>query len=185
MKAPIRTTLPNWDVMSAYPNGPVKVVDFKYKSDLHLFRRIEAVKGRRGGDANYIVSQGYKAIAIVRGINSETEEEFPIWVPRCLLTDLASVPWFARWCIGRVGPHLEACIIHDWLYVAWQVEGREPMDVMRTFADDIFREAMKKAGVNSIKIHVIYIAVRSFGRNWFMKPSYRLFDEPSLENVEP
>ena len=118
VKAPVRTTLQNGNVISAYPDGPVKVVDFKYVSDLHLFRRIEAVQSRRGKDASYIVSQDYKAYATMKAVDSDKGEEFPIWVPRCLLTDLASIPWFRRLFVDRVGPHLEACIIHDWLYVA-------------------------------------------------------------------
>ena len=101
----------------------------------------------------------------MKAVDSDKGEEFPIWVPRCLLTDLASIPWFRRLFVDRVGPHLEACIIHDWLYVAWQVEEREPMETMRTFVDDVLRVAMKKAGVNRFKLWVIYKVVRSLGKN--------------------
>ena len=32
---------------------------------------------------------------------------------RCFATDLASVPWFWRWVVGRVGVHLRAAVVHD------------------------------------------------------------------------
>ena len=40
---------------------------------------------------------------------------------------------------SRVGPHLEASIVHDWLYVAWQLEeGTEATEEWRLFADESF-----------------------------------------------
>ena len=123
------------------------------------------MQSRRGKDASYIVSQDYKAYATMKAVDSDKGEEFPIWVTRCLLTDLASIPWFRRPFVDRVGPHLEAGIIHDWLYVAWQVEEREPMETMRTFVDDVLHVAMKKTGVNSFKLWVIYKDVRSLGKD--------------------
>ncbi len=42
-----------------------------------------------------------------------------------MLTDLASVPRVARGIVGKVGPHLEASIVHDFLFIAWQLlDGR-------------------------------------------------------------
>ena len=40
--------------------------------------------------------------------------------PAGMLTDLATSRWFTKPVLGRVGPHLEAAIIHDYLSIAWQ-----------------------------------------------------------------
>lgn len=42
-----------------------------------------------------------------------------IEAPRGLHTDLASVPKALWWVVGPIGRHLEASIIHDYLYMAW------------------------------------------------------------------
>ena len=84
-----------------------------------------------------------------------------------MFTDLSSVPRIARGIVGRVGPHLEASIVHDWLYVAWQVEEIKPTDEMRQFADDVFRAGMQKAKVGALKRWAIYQAVRLGGRGTF------------------
>ena len=103
------------------------------------------------GDADYFVARRYCSEVKLRLSNGE-ECTFPIEVPRGLLTDLSLVPWWGRWLMGKVGAHLEASIAHDWLYVAWrdevtwQGENGSPR-WMRRFADDVFRAAMKEAGI--------------------------------------
>lgn len=151
-------------VASAYPAGSVKVLDFKYKDDLYLTRDIAAVQ-RRGSkrDANYIVAQRYCAEAKVKPSGGQAFW-FPIEVPCGLKTDLSSVPSWARWYMSRVGPHLEASIVHDWLYVAWHVEGKSAAPWMRSFADDVFRAAMKKAGVRWHRRTIAHGVVR--GVEW-------------------
>lgn len=105
---------------SAYPGRPVKVTEFCYQGDLRLTRKIKAVRERNGRDALYVVALPYKASVSFK--DGKRVSSFPIEVPRRFLTDLSTVPCILRPLIGRVGPHLEASIIHDWLYVAWQVE---------------------------------------------------------------
>ncbi len=158
-------------MQSAYPNGPVKVVGFCYKSSLHLKRRLKTVT--RGGrkSSNFIVTQDYKACARIRylsGPDAGHTVNFPITVPRYFITDLSSVPWWARSLISQVCRHLEASIVHDWLYCVWQDEKRKPDDDMRNFADDVFLQAMKRARVREWRVFLIYWASRGCGWSWFV-----------------
>src|SRR3546814_8946158 len=84
--------------------------------DLLLRRSIEAVKARSGGDADYVVGAAYRVRYTLFGDTRWRE----VVVPAGLTTDLASVPRLVHALINRVGPHLEASIVHAWLYVAWQ-----------------------------------------------------------------
>lgn len=158
---------------SAYPSGKYSVEGFKYRTPLHLTRDIEAVRRRRGEDANYVLSQNYEAVAFIE--DSGGKKKFEICVPKNLLTDLSSVPWWSRWLVSRVGPHLEASIVHDWLYVAWQHEKKDATKEMRSFADDVFRAAMQEAKVKGWRVWLIYQAVRFGGKAAFYGTDDTLF----------
>ena len=132
---------------------------------------------RKGEDANYVLSRPYEAAAIVRREGSE--ERVDISIPERLLTDLSSVPWWGRWLVGRVGPHLEASIVHDWLYVAWQHEGKGPTEQMRRFADDVFRAAMEEAKVDGWRAWLAYQAVHLGGTKAFYRRDSTLFHDPA------
>ena len=159
----------------AYPDEPVGIVSFGYRSDLHLTRRIEAVQGRRGEDAEHAPAQRYRAWVTVKAEGSGRVFRLPISIPAGFLTDLSSVPRAGRWAVSRVGPHLEASVVHDWLYVAWQFEGREPTARMRRFADDVFLAAMREAEVGRFQCYLIYGAVRLGGWIPFRRKDDRLF----------
>ena len=164
-------------VRSAYPGEEVEVRGFKYRTPLHLTRDIRAVRRRKGEDAKYVLSQPYQAVAIIQ--RGGSEEEFDIHVPVNFLTDLSSVPRWGRWLVSRVGPHLEASIVHDWLYVAWQDQRTEATEEMRGFADDVFRAAMKEAKVDGWRIWLIYQAVHRGGKKAFFRTDDSLFHEPA------
>ena len=150
--------------MTTYPSEPVAVLAFRYRDDLHLTRRIEAVKGRRSEDADYVVVATYRATVAVRSLAGGRTYDIPVRVPERFLTDLSSVPWWGRWYVGRVGPHLEASVVHDWLYAAWRVQGRRHRtERNRKFADDVFRAAMIAARTGRFRRAVVYRAVRWFG----------------------
>lgn len=152
-----------------------QISDFKYETPLHLYRTIEAVQLREGEDADYIVWRDYT----VRFKLDNEDEYRNITVPRGMLTDLASVPSVGRSVVGRVGPHLEASIVHDFLYIAWQdLEGRGPRDEDREFADKLMRVAMEKAGVSGWKRFLVYNAVKWGGRG-----VYRRKDEPRYVKI--
>ena len=89
-------------------------------------------------------------------------------IPQGLLTDLASVPRGFRGIVGRVGPHLEAAIVHDFMY-GDRVRTEYPIFThwTRKQADQLFLAGMKKAGVGWALRHLIYRAVRiGGGRSW-------------------
>ncbi|MCH7539423.1 MAG: DUF1353 domain-containing protein [Proteobacteria bacterium] len=159
-----------------YPDaGWTQISHFEYETPLHLYRTIEAVQRRGGEDADYIVWRDYT----VRFKLDNEDEYRNITVPRGMLTDLASVPRVARSVVGRVGPHLEASIVHDFLYIAWQdLEERGPRDEDREFADKLMRVAMEKAGVSGWKRFLVYNAVRLFGSG-----VYRRKDEPRYVKI--
>lgn len=154
--------------MSAYPSDDVAVRAVGFHDDLHLRRTIESVQQRTHWDAEYVIAEPYRAtVTIERG---GLTIHWPIQVPEGFLTDLASVPRLARSIIARTGPWLEASVLHDWLYVAWQVEGIAPTRAQRHFADRVLWYGMVAARVGWSKRVVIYGAVRLFGRRTFMQP---------------
>ncbi len=148
-------------VASVYPKFPVEVVGFTYCNSLHLTRRIEAVKTRRGADAKYIVSKPF-TVKVDLQLENEVRSH-DIHVPTGYKSDLASVPRGLRWVVGRAGPHLEACVVHDWLYEAWVASNQMPQKEMKQFADDVLEAGMREAKVNKAIIRIISVAVRTFG----------------------
>lgn len=145
-----------------YPQSPCeKISDFEYLGPLILYRAIDAVKMRGGKeDADYVLFRPYPVRFKVDGKIHE------ITVPQGMLTDLASVPRIARSIIDRVGPHLEASIVHDFLYIAWQdIGGYSARTNDQAFADKVMRAALRAANIPERTILEIYGAVRTFG--WF------------------
>jgi hypothetical protein len=138
-----------------------EITEFKYDTPLRLYRAIETVQQRDGDDADYLVAEPYS----VR-IRLDDRPYMRITVPKGLVTDLASVPRFAQSVVGRVGPHLEASIVHDFMYVAWQCKcmaGRGAKDKDRRFADEVFLAGMKEAGMEWVDRQSIYEVVRLAG----------------------
>jgi hypothetical protein len=159
---------PGWETIS----------DFQYLTPLRLYRSADAVPVRDGEDADYVVSDDYR---VRYRLDGELRE---ITVPAGMLTDLASVPRVARWLVDRVGPHLEAAIVHDFLYIAWQdvAGGHDPQEEDRRFADELMRVAMEAAKVGAASRFVIHQAVRGFGRAAFEDLNDRRYwrlDEPA------
>ena len=142
-----------------YPEpGWRSISHFRYLDPLILYRCAEAVRTGSGREANYVVGWDYRVTFKVDGVERD------VVVPRGMLTDLASVPRAFRWYAGRVGPHLEASIVHDYLYMAWQdLEGRGAEEIDRRFADDLFLQAMLEAKMRKSKAWALYSAVRIFG----------------------
>lgn len=144
-----------------YPADWSEITDFAFSTNLHLLRAKQAIVNGSDREAEYVVERDYRCTFKVDGRDHE------IVVPSGMLTDLASVPRLARWAVGRVGPHLEAAIIHDFLFIAWQdvsVDGtpRQPREQDFKFANAMMQAAMTAAGVPRWKRTVIGIAVSSF-----------------------
>lgn len=142
-----------------YPDSSsLRISDFTYATPLHICRCIKAVQRRAGDDADYVVSRPYGVRFKLDGADRL------LTVPQGMVTDLSSAPWIVRWIVGRVGPHLEASIVHDFLYIAWQdVADRGARREDREFADKVMLAAMAEARVNPIIRWLIYLAVRLFG----------------------
>lgn len=166
-------------VASAYPDKPVDVLCLEYCRPLYLTRESNALTGRTGKDAMYVVPFPYWVHLKVRERKRGAQAEWiTIDVPHSFLTDLASVPRGFRWFAGRVGRHLEASVVHDWLYVAWQKNAGgdgKPTDERRRFCDDVLLAGMKAANVCWIQKWGIFWAVRTFGRCIFRNENARLF----------
>ena len=156
-----------------------EIVKFEYLTPLRLYREIESVKNRRGEeDAEYLVENDY----IVNVWLAGAAAPHTIRVPRGMLTDLSSVPWWGRWLVDRVGPHLEASIVHDFLYIAWIDARDHPQTARRQdrdFADAVFMAGMIDAEVGRARRNVIHAAVRLAGWGYFADkgktPRYRRF----------
>ena len=164
--------------LNVYPNGKAEMAEFKDCTDLHLTRTIESVQTRRGDDAKYVVATPYGGTVRLRDIDAgprkdEAGDSEYVWhrirVPRGYKTDLASVPRIGRFLVSRAGPHLEACVVHDWLYQAWIVTKETPTRSMKTFADDVLKAAMREANVGRFKTWLIYNACARFGGKDFKR----------------
>lgn len=135
-----------------------EITKFRYTTTLVLHRKPEALEKRKHGrDALYVVSQPY---TVEFDLDSSNRT---VTVPAGLLTDLVSVPSIARGIVGRVGPHLEAAIVHDFLYGAWEDLDIEADKAHRQFADRLMLAGMEAANIGWFKRNLIYGAIRMLG----------------------
>lgn len=146
-----------------YPPEWQALSDFRYETPLRLARAETALGIGDDREAEYIVADEYVCTVRVDGT------PWPLRVPCGMLTDLASVPRLGRVAVGRTGPHLEASILHDFLFIAWQsLPGRGPRERDFAFANAVMLEAMAAAGIGWIKRQAVFLAVSSpFGRAVF------------------
>ena len=147
----------------------MQIENFQFLTPLWLYRGSDAAEtAPEGQDALYVVGADYSVSFDVPGAMKGGQRI--ITVPKGLLTDLASVPRVARSFAGRVGRHLEASIVHDWLYGA-HVGSRE-------FADQVFLAGMKAAKVPRLQRWLIYRAVRTFGARSYRKGTNQFVEIP-------
>lgn len=103
-------------------------------------------------------------------------ETWALTAPRGMYTDLSSIPAFARWIVSKSGPHLEASIIHDWLYLKWTDHRFDN----KRFSDWVFADAVLAAGLRELKgFHwfrkrVITFAVQTAGWLFFFRKAVPL-----------
>ena len=164
-----------------YPAPGTIVAELRYDSALVLVRLKDAPRLRSGEDADYLTGRPYLV-----SWRTDGGDWVQIVVPAGLITDLTSVPRPLRWVIGRVGPWLEAAIVHDYLYVAWQdVPGKVPGEADRAFADAIMLAAMRAAQVRPWTAAAIHWAVRTFGGRTFAQPKpdrYVDLNDPAIRD---
>jgi hypothetical protein len=149
----------------AYDGAPI--TEFRYETPLSLWRPIGTVQNRRGKeDAEYFVDADYHVTFKVGGAPAS------VTVPRGMLTDLASVPRLLRWAVSQVGPHLEASIVHDFLYLAWQdMPGRGARRADHEFADAVLVAGLKEAEVGWFEEWLMERAVKNFGWPVYAEPN--------------
>ncbi len=148
-------------VQAIYPymDPESEITAFYYTDWLVLGRAPWALK-RDNREAMYVVMKDYKVSLTVDG------KRFDIVVPKGMTTDLASVPKIFRNIVGRVGPHLEACIVHDWLYIAWQLQDREPRKDDWRWANKVLYAGLEAANVKKFHQTAIRVAMETAGISW-------------------
>ena len=144
------------------------VSDFRYETDLVILRMREACPMGEDREADYIVAAPYRVSFLADG------ERHTIEVPKGMLTDLTSVPRPFRWLVERVGPHLEAAIVHDFLFIAWQDLGRGAQREDWLFANRVMVAGMRAARIRPWICWVIAWAL-STRFSWTL---YRARDAP-------
>lgn len=82
-------------------------------------------------------------------------------IPTGFTTDLASVPRWLWVIFPPSGQYQRAAILHDWFYQC-------RTDLSRFAADAMFREIMAHLGVPTWKRLAMYLAVRSFGWQYWV-----------------
>lgn len=166
--------------MNPYPRDGATLSEFRYDSALSLIRPKGSVEIRNGEDADYILQHDFLISLKIDG------QRRAIAVPRGLITDLTSVPRPLRIFVGRVGPWLEAAILHDYLYIAWQdIPGRGARRADRAFADRTMLLAMAAARVGWLRRMSIYLFLRAFGTGVFRRPNEDRYVDLSAPQLKP
>ena len=150
-----------------YPNNWKKITDVNYCDPLILVR-CNAGKRNRSAE-EFIVGRAYKVKVKVKWKDKKESDPHFITVPCGMVTDLISIPNFLRKLFGvsKLGKHLEACVLHDFLYGAQKTHGKKNPNQDRKFADDLMNLMMMKAGVNRVKRVIIHKGIRWFASSYF------------------
>lgn len=156
-----------------------KITEFEYLDELKFVRHAKAHHDVTPASL-WQLSADFRAKMKVHLPNGKTDE-VKIKAPRGMYTDLASVPDILQSFVGRVGPHLEASILHDYLYMAWTDFRGKARRIDWNFADAVLLAGMKVSKVRRRKAALIYAAVHSaIGWRVFKKKSYKLKDRMEL-----
>ncbi len=145
------------DIGNPYTARDENIDLFEYENDLVILRMRDACPMGRDREADYIVAAPY---TISFG---PQEDRRTITVPKGMLTDLTSVPRPFRWLVERVGPHLEAAIVHDFLFIAWQdIEPKRPPSRDDwLFANRVMIAGMRRAEISPWICWIIARAIAS------------------------
>ena len=158
-------------------NGTFEIQQASFVDHLCLGRHKDA-KLRDNSEALYIVTKNYRVTydyTVDRNDGKgEVREKGKVTVPALMCTDLATIPFaVVRWAldVGRVGPHLEATIVHDFLYIAWQLfhgaNDQHAKSEYKAFADDLCYYLLKASGIGWIKRQALYIGMDNFIARWW------------------
>ena len=125
----------------------MRVTDFRYTEDLHLVRH------RQGEGHLFYLAKPYRVAFKLDG-------EWTSWtVHEGTATDFASIPKAVpRWIVDKLGPHVEAAVVHDDLCYC------HPWDYK--VAAEVFLAAMAAANVPEVTRNLMYRAVLIGGPRW-------------------
>lgn len=158
--------------VSPFPIREVrKITDFNYLDELKFVRHAK-VHVNKTPRSLWQLSADFRARMTIhpKGANPYA---LTIKAPKGLYTDLASVPSALWGIVGPIGPHLEASILHDYLYMAWTDFRRRASRQDWDFADDVFLAGLKKS--KAPKRTLIYSVVHSpIGWRVFRTKTYTL-----------
>ncbi|MGF1502856.1 MAG: DUF1353 domain-containing protein [Paracoccaceae bacterium] len=85
------------------------------------------------------------------------------------------MPEGLRWIVERVGPHLEAAIVHDFLFIAWQLLSRGARRKDLEFANAVMYAALEKADVPWFEDFAIRRALNNFSYDVYAERDANLF----------
>ncbi|NIA71625.1 DUF1353 domain-containing protein [Pelagibius litoralis] len=166
---------PGWDPgPDPFPQDDIRrIADFEYLDELKFLRHAK-VHVRKTPESLWQLAADFR-VAMTVHLKDGGSRRLTIKAPRGLFTDLASVPQ-ALWAFaGPIGRHLEASVVHDYLYMAWtdfRDTGHPSLGRNRHFAD-----AMFLAGMTVSKVAMrcpMYLAVRTVGGFVFRRKPYSL-----------
>ena len=171
--------MPSWiPGNDPFPSTPVsKISDFQYQNELHFVRHA-TVHVDKVPKSLWQVSEDFRVTMKVHTKKTRSKEleinDWDITVPQGMFTDLASVPGALWSIVGPIGEHLEASIVHDYLYMAWTDFRKKPLKRDWNFADDVFMTGMEVSGVSFFQRNLIFTAVRLAGWEVFETKNYTL-----------
>lgn len=155
-----------------FPAGEIDdITNFKYLDELKFARHAQ-VHVKKTPQSLWQLSAQFR---VSMTVHPKGGNPYPLTIkaPRGLYTDLASVPDPLWSILGPIGRHLEASIVHDYLYMAWTDFRPKAVRSDWNFADDVFLAGMKISKVRKRKL--IYGVVHSpIGWAVFRKKRYTL-----------
>ena len=108
-----------------------------------------------------IVPDDERPVRLKEPLTFVTAWNYIIEVPIGFQSDLASIPRIARPFWSRLdGETAAAAVLHDYLYATHMTS--------RLQADNIFYEALNASGVRAFKRTVMWLAVRTFGGQFWL-----------------
>ena len=146
-----------------------KITDVRFDSPLCLCRL--TLRPSNNSNSEAIL---FAPFEVSYSLDNRPMQSFKI--DRNFITDGSSIPGGILCAIARLfgitrwGKGLEASIVHDYLYIAWQYlnAGATPKDEYKRFADEFFRQLLLKCGVGQLGASIRYHASRTcWGWNAF------------------
>lgn len=157
-----------------FPPGEIKkITDFEFLDELKFVCHAE-VHVKKVPESLWQLAADFRARMKVHPVQGAARQ-ITLTAPRGMFTDLASVPEVFWTIVGPIGPHLEASIIHDYLYMAWTDFRAKAVKRDWEFADEVLLAGMKVSGVKPSTRTLIYAAVHSIvGWTVFEKKTWTL-----------